>query len=119
METSVANARIQVLFDPAACERCPHRDNCPDAAVGRRGRRWQFNHDRVRQRERRRKDVSDESRGHYRWRAGVEATMSRFKHQMGTANLRIRGMAKVTYTAMLRARGLNIHRVAAYRAAGG
>jgi hypothetical protein len=45
--------------------------------------------------------------------------MSRFKHQMGMANLRIRGMAKVTYTALLRALGLNIHQVAAYRAAGG
>ena len=53
----------------------------------------------------------------YRWRAGIEATMSRFKYQMGMARLRVRGMAKVTYTAMLRALGLNIHRVAAYRAA--
>ena len=43
--------------------------------------------------------------------------MSRFKYQMGMIRLRVRGMAKVTYTAMLRALGLNIHRVAAYRAA--
>jgi hypothetical protein len=119
LETSVADVRIQVLFDPVACESCPHRDNCPAAAVGRRERRWQYNHDRVRQRERRRKDAGDEFCDRYRWRAGIEATMSRFKHQMGMANLRIRGMAKVTYAAMLRALGLNIHRVAAYRAAGG
>ena len=33
--------------------------------------------------------------------------MSRFKHQMG--------MAKVTYVAMLRGLGINIHRVAVYR----
>lgn len=51
------------------------------------------------------------------WRAGIEATMSRFKHQMGMARLRVRGMVEVTYAAMLRALGLNIHRVAAYRAA--
>jgi hypothetical protein len=36
--------------------------------------------------------------------------MSRFKYQMGMIRLRVRGMAKVTYTAMLRASGLNIHR---------
>jgi hypothetical protein len=117
LETSVADVRIQVLFDPVVCEGCPHRNNCPAAAVGRSERRWQYNHDRVKQRARRLKDARDEFRGHYRWRAGIEATMSRFKHQMGMAQLRVRGMAKVTYTAMLRALGLKIHRVAADRAA--
>jgi hypothetical protein len=33
------------------------------------------------------------------------------------ARLRIRGMRKVTFTALLRALGLNIHRVAAWRRA--
>ena len=117
VETSVADVRIQVLFDPVVCEGCPHKGNCPAAAVGRRETRWQYNHDRVRQRERRRQDASEEFRDRYRWRAGVEATMSRFKYQMGMARLRIRGTAKVTYTAVLRALGLNIHRVAAYRRA--
>ncbi len=117
METSVADVRIQVLFDPVVCESCPHKDNCPAAAVGRNEPRWQYTHDRVKQRERRRKDSRDEFRGRYRWRAGIEGTMSRFKYQMGMARLRVRGMAKVTYVAMLRALGLNIQRVAAYRAA--
>jgi hypothetical protein len=31
----------------------------------------------------------------YRWRAGIEATMSRLKHQMGLARLRIRRMVAV------------------------
>ncbi|MCA9110209.1 MAG: hypothetical protein KDA52_09695 [Planctomycetaceae bacterium] len=39
--------------------------------------------------------------------------MSRFKHQMGVAHWRIRGMEKVTFAALLRGLGLNIHRVAA------
>ena len=54
----------------------------------------------MKQRERRLHDVSEEFRQRYRWRAGIEATMSRFKHQMGMARLRVRGMAKVTYAAM-------------------
>jgi hypothetical protein len=43
--------------------------------------------------------------------------MSRFKHQMGMAALRVRGRAAVGYATFLRALGLNIHRVAAYQAA--
>ena len=117
VETSIADVRLQVLFDSAVCHACPRRDDCPAAAVGRSERRWQYNHDRVKQRERRLKDASEEFRQRYRWRAGIEATMSRFKHQMGMARLRVRGMAKVNYTAMLRALGLNILRVAAYRTA--
>jgi len=117
VETSVADVRLQVLFDSAVCHACPRRDDCPAAAVGRSERRWQYNHDRVKQRERRLQDASEEFRQRYRWRAGIEATMSRFKHQMGMARLRVRGMAKVTYAAMLRALGLNIFRVAAYRTA--
>jgi hypothetical protein len=116
-ETSVADVRIQVLFDSAVCQACPRRNDCPAAAVGRNESRWQYTHDRVTQRARRLQDASGEFRDRYRWRAGVEATMSRFKHQMGMIRLRVRGMAKVTYAAMLRALGLNIFRVAAYRTA--
>lgn len=119
METSVAELRIQVLFDPAICADCQRRSDCPAAAVGRRQQRWQYNHDRVKQRARRIEDASPEFRNRYRWRAGVEATMSRFKHQTGMAKLRVRGMASVTYVTMLRALGLNIHRVAACRTASG
>ena len=48
-----------------------------------------------------------------------EATMSRFKHQMGMARLRVRGTASITYVATLRALGLNIRRLATYRLAVG
>jgi hypothetical protein len=118
LETSIADARLQVLFDVAVCRECPHRENCSaSAASTRRSQRFQYTHDRVRQRERRLKNDSDEFRNRYRWRAGVEATMSRFKYQMGMAHLRIRGMRSVTLTALLRALGLNICRVAVWRQA--
>jgi hypothetical protein len=45
----------------------------------------------------------------------MEATMSRLKHQMHLAHLRVRGMAAVGYTVFLRALGLNIWRVAVYQ----
>ena len=119
LKTSITDARLQVLFDVAVCESCPHRENCPaSAASKRKSQRFQYIHDRVRLRERRLEEGGEEFRDRYRWRAGVEATMSRFKHQMGMAQLRIRGMVRVRYTAMLRALGLNIHRVAVWRKAG-
>jgi hypothetical protein len=52
-----------------------------------------------------------------RWRAGIEATMSRLKYQMRLAHLRVRGMAAVRYAVYLRALGLNILRIAAIKPA--
>jgi hypothetical protein len=43
--------------------------------------------------------------------------MYRFKHQMGTARLRVRGRGWVGYVTFLRALGINIRRVAMYRTA--
>lgn len=118
VETSIADARLQVLFDVAVCSQCPHREDCPaSAASKRKSQRFQYTPERVRQHKRRLQENSEEFRDRYRWRAGVEATMSRFKYQMGMAQLRIRGMVHVRYTALLRALGLNIHRVAAWRKA--
>lgn len=114
-ETSIANIRLQVVFATATCDSCPHKDRCPVSSVGRGAARYQYTHERVRLRKRRLAERGEEFRDRYRWRAGVEATMSRFKYQMGMARLRVRGMAAVTYVATLRALGLNIRRVAAYR----
>jgi hypothetical protein len=116
-DARIATERLQVTFSDAVCEACPRCSICPVAAVGRASPRYQYTHDRVRQRARRLKDATDGFRHRYRWRAGIEGTMSRYKHQMGMAKLRVRGMAKVTYAAFLRALGLNIHRVAGYRIA--
>jgi hypothetical protein len=43
--------------------------------------------------------------------------MSRFKYQMAIASLQIRGKLATGYVTFLRALGLNICRVAAYKAA--
>ena len=98
------------------CNVCPNKSRCMVTASGRSFARYRYTHDRVRQRQRRLNEKTETFRDRYRWRAGIEAAMSRFKQQMGMAHLRVRGMAKISYVAFLRALGLNIHRVAAYRA---
>jgi hypothetical protein len=115
--TSEAKDRIQASFDPSACAVCPLLALCPASAVGRKERRFQYTRDRVRNRERRLGERTEGFRDRYRWRSGIEGTMSRLKYQMRLASLRVRGRASVSYRTFLRALGLNIHRVAAYRAA--
>jgi hypothetical protein len=65
-----------------------------------------------RQSEARLYERSDAFREIYRWRAGIEATMSHLKHHMKLAKLRIRGMSSMRYVVNLRALGLNIRRSA-------
>jgi hypothetical protein len=57
-----------------------------------------------REKSRRRKDSSDEFRGRY-LASRNRSDHARFKYQMGMIRLRVRGIAKVTCTTMLRALG--------------
>ncbi|MBW2650344.1 MAG: transposase [Deltaproteobacteria bacterium] len=53
----------------------------------------------------------------YRWRAGVEATMSEYDRKTGVKNLRVRGMEAVRFCATLKAVGINIFRATVVRRA--
>jgi hypothetical protein len=92
---------------------------CPGAvssqSQAQKDARWQYTHERVAQRHRRLVAQEPAFINQYRWRAGIEATRSRLKHQMHLAYLRVRGMAAMCYTVFLCALGLNIWRVAAYQ----
>ena len=113
--TSVSETRLAVRFDTTPCQQCPEMAKCPGYLTSRADdqRRWQYTHERVAQRQRRLDEQQPKFEDRYRWRAGIEATMSRLKHQMGLAHLRIRGMAAVKYHVFLRALGLNVLRIAA------
>lgn len=110
--TSLGSKKHQARFDAAVCADCSLRDRCPTRTADRRGegRRLQYTPERVQQRRRRLEEQAPTFKERYRWRAGVEATMSRLKHQMRLAHLRVRGMKAVTYATLLRALGLNIRR---------
>lgn len=75
--------------------------------------RFQYTPERAANQKRRLYERSKAFLDIYRWRAGIEATMSRLKYQMKLASLRIRGMSKMRYAVHLRALGLNIRRCAA------
>lgn len=118
VDASVGKSKIEIHFDQSLCCACLDRHRCPGYAnpKGSTTSRWQYTPARVAQYRRRLSQQSDEFKDRYRWRAGIEATMSRLKHQMGLATLRVRGKTSVKYVVFLRALGLNIRRAAAYSA---
>ena len=62
-------------------------------------------------------EKTEEYREKYRWRAGIEATNSRYKSQTGAGRLRVRSMPRVRYAEKMKALGLNILRCGRARAA--
>jgi hypothetical protein len=115
VSTSKGGANYQALFDAATCAACPLRAQCPvqkPRSAGARTVRLQYDRERLPMRTRRLAEQTPEFKDRYRWRAGIEATMSRFKHQIGCAALRVRGKVAVAYEAFMGALGLNILRCA-------
>ena len=110
VSVSATNAKLQARFDLSICRECPDIQRCPVQAAKRDGQfsRFQYTPARAANQKRRLYEQSDAFRDVYRWRAGIEATMSRLKYQMNLAHIRIRGMPAMRYVVNLRALGLNM-----------
>ncbi len=67
--------------------------------------------------KRRAYEQTEEFKDRYRWRAGVEATMSECDRKTGIKQLRVRGLKAVRFCATLKAIGVNIFRATAVRMA--
>ena len=118
VSTSAPTVRLQAHFDLSTCRECPNKARWPVQARKHDGQfaRFQYTRKRSENQNRRLYENSDTFREIYRWRAGIEATISRLKYQMNLAHLRVRGMPAMRYTVNLRALGLNIRRCAAVQA---
>jgi IS5 family transposase len=113
---SVEKKNKQAMFDRTICEGCPLRKACPvqnPRSAKAKTMRLQYDQERLEMRQRRLKEKEPEFLNRYRWRAGIEGTMSRLKHVMGMVRLRVRRLAKVSYAVYLKALGLNLFRCAA------
>jgi len=67
--------------------------------------------------KRRAYEQTEEFKDRYRWRAGIEATMSEIARKTGVKQLRVRGLKAVRFCATLKAIGVNIFRATAARMA--
>jgi hypothetical protein len=99
-------------FRTEVCERCPLETSCP----GKRGSKFfyvRYSEKTLRIARRRQYERSDEFKDKYRWRAGVEGTMSQYDRLTGVKRLRVRGFKAVRFAAVMKAVAVNIARAAA------
>ncbi len=103
-----------VHFEKTVCDSCPKQSGCP---VKREKQRCTISYDAksLRLARRRKQEKTPEFKERYRYRAGVEATMSDLDRITGIKHLRVRGKLQVRLAAILKATGLNIHRATAFR----
>ncbi len=103
-------------FDKSVCSRCPLFEQCP-VKEGKSYYHLRYTQKAMRLARRRQHESTTEFKDRYRWRAGVEATMSQYDRLTGVKRLRVRGFEAVRFAAVLKAAGVNLARaVAAHRA---
>ena len=61
------------------------------------------------------REGTSEFRDRYRFRAGIEGTISAYEARTGVKQLRVRGFEAVRFCATLKATGVNIFRASAVR----
>lgn len=108
--------RNSIGFAFEHCCNCPNLQSCP-VKKGKKFYYLRFKDKELRLAKRRVNEQSPEFKNRYRWRAGVEATMSELDRKTGVKNLRVRGFKAVRFCATLKAIGINLFRAAAVRKA--
>ena len=103
-------------FDACRCAGCPERSRCP-VKTGRRYYYLRYTDKEQRLARRRRYERTEAFKERYRWRSGMEATMSEFNRRTGVKQLRVRGLKAVKYCAKLKALGVNMFRAVAFQIA--
>jgi hypothetical protein len=114
--TKKNKSRYAQGFCPKTCSQCPLLQDCPVKA-GKRHYYLRYEEKVMRLAKRRAYERTDEFKDRYRWRAGVEATMSEYDKRTGAKRLRVRGFKAVRFAAVLKTIGVNIFRAAAVRRA--
>lgn len=108
--------RHTAVFSAEHCSGCPFFSQCN---VKQGKRRYYLNYDDKARRcaQRRAHEQTHEFQDRYRWRAGVEATMSEYNRRTGVKQLRVRGLKAVRFCAVLKAVAVNIIRATAVKRA--
>ena len=108
--------RFSAVFNQQRCQSCPLFGQCK-LTPGKNKFFLRYSKKQCRIAVRRAAEQTESFAEVYRWRAGVEATMSEFDRRTGVKKLRVRGMPAVCFAAIMKAAGLNILRAGAVRKA--
>lgn len=106
--------RYTAAFEIEGCQNCPRREEGP-ILPGKRHFYLRYDRKAVRLAERRAREQTREFRDRYRYRAGIEGTISAYEARTGVKQLRVRGFEAVRFCATLKATGVNIFRATAVR----
>src|SRR3990172_7763887 len=104
----------EIMSDDALFAGHRRKKSCP-TMPGKKGRYLRYNDKAIRLAQRRAWEDTPEFRDRYRFRAGIEGTMSQLDRLTGVKNLRVRGLSAVSFAAFLKAAGINIIRAAVHR----
>jgi hypothetical protein len=103
--------RLRAKFAKTICSSCTRLDDCP-VQPSTKAFFLRYDDKKLRIAQRRAIEQTKTFKDRYRWRAGIEASMSHLKTDVGVARLRVRGLNSVRYAVILKALGLNILRCA-------
>jgi len=118
VKTRKRKDRYGAAFNSQCCLGCQMKDTCP-AKQGKKYHYVNYTDKDLRISKRRAYEQTPEFKDKYRYRSGVEATMSQYNRRTGVKRLRVRGLKAVRYCATLKATAVNIFRAAVVRAAQG
>ena len=116
VSTKKNQTRHSVAFDSQHCSICPFQKTCP-VEQGKNRHYLRYTDKEMRLAIRKAYEQTDEFKDRFRWRAGVEGTMSEYDRRTGVKHLRVRGFKAVRFCATLKAIGVNIFRATAVRRA--
>ena len=108
--------RYTASFVLEECQDCPRRSACP-VVPGKKHFYLRYDRKAVRLAQRRAREETPEFRDRYRFRAGIEGTISAYDARTGVKRLRVRGLEAVRFCATLKATGVIIFRATAVRRA--
>lgn len=106
---------ISCVWDKQVCQHCRLRSDCCVTASNK-GYLLRYTPHEAALTMRRHYEQSAEFKAKYRYRSGIEASISRFIHQTGARRLRYRGLKRVDYAARLKALAINIFRTTRFLA---
>jgi hypothetical protein len=114
--TKKKKTRHTVAFDSHSCSACPVQEACP-VKKGTKYHYLRYTDKEMRLAHRRAYEHTEAFKDRYRWRSGIEATMSEYDRRTGVKHLRVRGFKAVRFCATLKAVAVNIFRATAVRKA--
>mgnify|MGYP005855966943 CR=1 FL=1 len=109
VQTKHTNGRHVAVMDQTACRDCPLRGRCV-VEEGKKNAYVRYTTQDVVTARRRVYEETAAFTERYRWRSGVEGSLSGYDRKTGVKRLRVRELANVRCSAVLKATGINIFR---------